>query len=48
MKRILETIFARSPRRPIYQPRVMYRISETPIGFVSRSDPNFYYLSRKF
>jgi hypothetical protein len=48
MKRIIDTILARSPRRPIYRPRVMYRVPEPPIGFVRRSDPNFYFLSRKF
>jgi hypothetical protein len=48
MKRILETIFTRSPRRPIYRPRVMNRVPDLPIGFVPRSDPNFYFLSRKF
>jgi hypothetical protein len=48
MRRILETILTRSPRRPIYKPRVVNRIPEPPIGFVRRSDPNFYFLSRKF
>jgi hypothetical protein len=48
MRRILETILIRSPRRPVYQPRVMYRVPETPIGFVRRSDPNFFFLARKF
>lgn len=53
MKRILEnilseTIFSRSARRPIYRPRVINRVPELPIGFVPRSDPNFYFLSRKF
>lgn len=48
MRRILETILVRSPRRPVYRPRVMSRVPEAPIGFVPRSDPNFYFLSRKF
>lgn len=48
MRRLLETILVRSPRRPVYRPRVMNRIPETPIGFVSRSDPNFFFLARKF
>lgn len=48
MRRIFDTILARSPRRPIYRPRAINRIPEPPIGFVRRSDPNFYFLSRKF
>lgn len=48
MKQILETILAKNDRRPVYRPRMMSRVPELPIGFVSRSDPNFYYLSRKF
>lgn len=48
MRKLIENIFMRSPRRPIYRPRVINRIPETPIGFVPRSDPNFYFLSRKF
>lgn len=48
MRRILETIWARHPRRPVYRPKATYRVPELPIGFVPRSDPNFYFLSRKF
>ena len=49
MRRILETILIRNnPRRPVYRPRVMCRIPETPIGFVPRTDPNFFFLARKF
>ncbi|MDB5178079.1 MAG: hypothetical protein JWN01_22 [Patescibacteria group bacterium] len=48
MRRILDTILARNPRRPIYRPKATYRAPEPPIGFVPRSDPNFYFLSRKF
>jgi hypothetical protein len=48
MRRILDTLMSRSSRRPIYKPRVHNRVPETPIGFVPRSDPNFYFLSRKF
>jgi hypothetical protein len=48
MRRILDTLLARNPRRPIYKPRVLNRVPEPPIGFVRRSDPNFYFLSRKF
>lgn len=51
MRRIIETtldtILARQ-RRPIYRPRALSRVPELPIGFVPRSDPNFYFLSRKF
>jgi hypothetical protein len=28
--------------------RALSRVPETPIGFVPRSDPNFYFLARKF
>jgi hypothetical protein len=48
MRRLLETILARPQRRLVYRPRVMYRVPETPIGFVRRSDPNFFFLARKF
>jgi hypothetical protein len=48
MRRILDTILSRNPRRPIYKPRVMNRVPEPPIGFVRRSDPNFYFLRHKF
>ena len=47
MRRLLETILTR-PRRPIYRPRAMSRVPEPPLGFVRRSDPNFYFLHRKF
>jgi len=48
MRRLIETLLDRRMRRPIYRPRVMNRIPELPIGFVPRSDPNFYFLHRKF
>ena len=48
MKQLLDTFLTRGARRPIYRPRAMYRVPEPPIGFVLRSDPNFYFLSRKF
>lgn len=48
MRKIIESLFIRSPRRQIYRPRVVNRVPELPIGFVRRSDPNFYFLSRKF
>ncbi len=48
MRRILETILVRNPRRPVYRPREISRVPETPLGFVPRSDPNFFFLSRKF
>jgi len=28
--------------------RALSRVPEMPIGFVPRSDPNFYFLARKF
>lgn len=48
MKRLLETMLIRSPRRPVFKPRDMCRVPEPPIGFVRRSDPNFFFLARKF
>jgi hypothetical protein len=51
MKFLMDTIdsfMPRNPRRPVYRPRVLNRVPETPIGFVPRSDPNFYFLCRKF
>jgi hypothetical protein len=48
MRRLLETILVRSSRRPVYHPRIVCRVPDLPIGFVRRSDPNFYFLSRKF
>lgn len=48
MRRILESLLVRSPRRPVYRPRPISRVPEPPIGFVRRSDPNFFFLARKF
>jgi hypothetical protein len=48
MRQLLESFLARNSRRTVYLPRVVCRVPETPIGFVSRSDPNFYFLCRKF
>ncbi|HEX3081812.1 MAG TPA: hypothetical protein VHQ86_01020 [Candidatus Saccharimonadia bacterium] len=48
MKRILETILTRPVRRSTYRPRVITRTPELPMGFVRRTDPNFFFLARKF
>jgi hypothetical protein len=48
MRRILDTLLSRNSRRPIYKPKAMTRVPDLPIGFVPRTDPNFYFLSRKF
>ncbi len=51
MRRLLDSILSSgaSRRRPTtYRPRGMNRTPELPIGFVRRSDPNFYFLARKF
>jgi hypothetical protein len=50
MRHILETILTTKGRRqpPTTQSRVLTRTPELPIGFVRRSDPNFYFLARKF
>jgi hypothetical protein len=35
--------------RPVYRPHILsYRTPEPPMGFVPRSDPNYYFLARKF
>ncbi|HVQ43420.1 MAG TPA: hypothetical protein VMT30_00415 [Candidatus Saccharimonadia bacterium] len=48
MRRLLEVILVRNPRRPVVRPRAMCRVPEPPIGFVRRSDPNFFFLARKY
>lgn len=48
MKKLLEMLVIKTQPRPVYRPRMTCRIPETPIGFVRRSDPNFYFLARKF
>jgi len=48
MRRLLETILTRPVRRSIYRPKVVCRVPELPIGFVPRTDPNFFFLARKF
>jgi hypothetical protein len=48
MKRIFETLLPRTNRRSPIRPRAVSRVPELPLGFVSRTDPNFYFLSRKF
>jgi hypothetical protein len=48
MRKLVAILQIFGPRRPVYRPRVMARVSEPPLGFVLRSDPNFYFLARKF
>jgi hypothetical protein len=48
MRKLIDKFLVRNPRRPVYRPRMTCRIPELPLGFVSRSDPNFYFLARKF
>ncbi|HSX02792.1 MAG TPA: hypothetical protein VLI05_05775 [Candidatus Saccharimonadia bacterium] len=49
MRRLIDSWLHGGRRRPTtHQPRVVYRTPEPPIGFVRRSDPNFYFLARKF
>lgn len=49
MRRILESLMVRNSRRnSVYRPRVINRVPELPMGFVSRRDPNFFFLARKF
>ena len=49
MKRLIESfgLKARQPR-PIYRAHVAMRMPMPPPGFVRRSDPNFYFLARKY
>ncbi len=48
MKRLIDSLL--KGRRPsgMYRPRISCRTPEPPIGFVRRSDPNYYFLARKF
>jgi hypothetical protein len=49
MRRLLDSLLTgQRRRRTSYQPRVITRAPEPPLGFVRRSDPNFYFLARKF
>jgi hypothetical protein len=50
MRRLLDSLLiGQSRRRPAsYRPRIITRAPEPPLGFVRRSDPNFYFLARKF
>jgi hypothetical protein len=49
MRRLLDSLLTGNKRRPAtYRPRVITRAPEPPLGFVRRSDPNFYFLARKF
>jgi hypothetical protein len=51
VKQLLESILVtpRDRRQPTTtQSRVITRTPDLPAGFVRRSDPNFYFLARKF
>jgi len=48
MKRLLAAILPRGSRQPAYRPRTICRAPQPPIGFVRRTDPNFFFLARKF
>ncbi|MBW4062233.1 hypothetical protein HJC99_06710 [Candidatus Saccharibacteria bacterium] len=49
MKRIFDSILRSSrSQRPIYRNHAATRIAAPPPGFVRRSDPNFYFLARKY
>jgi hypothetical protein len=49
MRRLIDSLLTGNKRRPTpYRPRVISRSPEPPLGFVRRSDPNFYFLARKF
>lgn len=48
MRTLIRLLANKPVRRPVYRPRMVCRVPETPIGFVRRSDPNFYFLARKY
>jgi hypothetical protein len=48
MRRLFDTLTGNKRRPTTYRPRVISRSPEPPLGFVRRSDPNFYFLARKF
>ena len=49
MKRLIDSLLMKPRRQPAaYQRRVICRTPDLPMGFVSRSDPNYYFLARKF
>ncbi len=48
MRRLIDTLIHNRRRPTTYRPRPTTRTPELPIGFVRRSDPNFYFLARKF
>ncbi len=49
MKQMIGLILDLWQPRPVYRPRLYdYRTPEPPMGFVLRSDPNYFFLARKF
>lgn len=49
MRHMIDRLFDLWQPKPVYRPRyATYRTPEPPMGFVSRSDPNYYFLARKF
>jgi hypothetical protein len=49
MKRLIDSLLKSRRHTPgVYQSRPICRVPEPPIGFVRRSDPNYYFLARKF
>lgn len=48
MKTLIRWLKLQPSRRPVYRARMTCRTPEPPIGFVRRSDPNFYFLARKY
>ncbi|HSX01603.1 MAG TPA: hypothetical protein VLF67_05160 [Candidatus Saccharimonas sp.] len=48
MRRLIDTLLGVRRRPWVPYSRAMYRVPEPPLGFVRRSDPNFYFLARKF
>ena len=47
--RLIESLLQKDRRSMAsYRPKPIYRTPEPPLGFISRSDPNFYFLARKF
>jgi|GEM_PF-1325020 len=48
MKRLIDTLIKGRRQPAAYRSRPSCRQPELPLGFVRRTDPNYYFLARKF
>ncbi len=48
MKRLIDSLLKGRRQPAAYRRRPVGRTPELPLGFVPRSDPNYYFLARKF